>query len=133
MDAIELAYFDLILEENYSDDVWMKFTSYRGIDFYIRKDGHLQKRLKERYGMLSVASILKIVQKFIKKEISNKLSNSNLMTSEFPFTIFARKTNVYVSGRFKSNKGAWRCYIATVLPNVNAHHSDNDYFIELDE
>ena len=132
MNEFEKAYLNILFEENYSNDSWIKYRSYRGIDFYIRKDGHLQKRLNERYeDKISIANIIDFMKNFIKQEIkesgliSKKPDKSN---PEFSFTIYAELSNVYISGRFKANNGIWRCYIATVLPNREMHHSSNDYF-----
>lgn len=135
MDAIDRAYFEIISEANYSDDYWMKHGSFKGIDFYIRKDKHLDKRLKERYGeKITKSRIMYILQRFIKEEL--KFEKSFLLKGSsgqsVSFTIHARFSDIYVSGRFKNNAGVWRCYIATVLPSEETHHNSNDYFKEID-
>lgn len=140
MNIFEKTYLDIIFESDYSDENWIKHGSYRGIDFYIRKDGHLLKRLLQRYpgsngsSRFSVNKIIIILQKFIKEELKD--SSSFLLKGSsgqsVSFTIHARLLDVYVSGRFKANGGVWRCYIATVLPPEDVHHSSNDYFKEID-
>ena len=133
MNNIEKAYLAVIFEENYSDDNWIKHGSYHGIDFYIRTDGHLKKRLNERYSKTNkdadLANAFIIVKRFIKEEL--KESTSILMNKsrdEFSFTIFGTLTKMYVSGRFKMNKETWRCYIATVLPPSDVHYNKNDVY-----
>lgn len=141
MNIFERTYLDIIFESDYSDENWIKHGSYRSIDFYIRKDGHLLKRLLQRYpdsnekSRFSVNKIIIILQKFIKKELkdsSSFLSRKSVSGQSISFTVHAIDSDVYVSGRFKNNAGVWRCYIATVLPPEDAHHSSNDYFKEID-
>lgn len=131
MKTLEKIYLSVISEENYSDNNWTKHGSYRGIDFYIRVDGHLMRRLNERYAdtSMDLATAFIIVKKFIKEELKNEKSVLSCSRSEFPFTIYGELSKMYVSGRFKMNKGNWRCYVATVLPPADAHHSSNDVFI----
>ena len=131
MKTLEEIYLDILLEDNYSDDKWQKYDSYRGIDFYIRTDGHLKQRLDERYNLqnTNLAFVLNIVKKFIKEELKD--SSSILTTKrlqDFSFTVYAELSKVYVSGRFKMNKNKWRCNIATVLPPDNPRHNGNDIF-----
>lgn len=132
MDIFEQAYLNILSEENYSNEQWMKYKSYKGIDFYIRKDGHLQNRLNERYeNKINLTNIINFVKVFIKEDFKNngKISKKADSTNpEIPFTVYAELSNVYISGRFKANNGTWRCYIATALPNEDTHHSSNDYF-----
>lgn len=140
MNIFEKTYLDIIFESGYSDENWVKHGSYRGIDFYIRKDGHLLKRLLQRYPdsngrtRFSVNKIIIVLQKFIKEELKDSTSflfrkpESNQSVS---FTVHAINSEIYVAGRFKANAGVWRCYIATVLPPEDAHHSSNDYFKEI--
>jgi len=45
MNRFEKTYIDIILEADFSDSFWQKNDSYKGIDFYIRKDQHLKRRL----------------------------------------------------------------------------------------
>lgn len=135
IDAIDRAYFEIIFEEDYSNDYWMKHGSFKGIDFYIRKDGHLDKRLKERYGeKITKSRVLNILQRFIKEELKSEKSFllNGCLGQSLSFTVHAKLSNVYVSGRFKNNAGVWRCYIATVLPPEDTRHSGNDYFKEID-
>lgn len=135
MNSFEKAYLDVIFESDYSDDYWMKNGSYRGIDFYVRKDGHLRERLAERYKKISVSDAIQIMKRFIKLSLNDEtsfLSKRPSTSSSISFTIHGIVSNVYVSGRFKANGGVWRCYIATVLPPEDIHHSSNDYFKEID-
>lgn len=132
MDIFEETYLNLLFEEDYSNERWIKYRSYKGIDFYIRKDGHLQKRLIERYkNTISITNIINFIKVFIKNEFheGGKISKkADLVNPEIPFTVYAEISNVYISGRFKANNGIWRCYINTVLPNDNPHYSSKDYF-----
>ena len=138
MNIFEWTYLDIIFESDYSDENWIKHGSYRSIDFYIRKDGHLLKRLLQRYpdsnekSRFSVNKIIIILQKFIKKELKDSLSFLSRKSVPGQSISHAIDSDVYVSGRFKNNAGVWRCYIATVLPPEDAHHSSNDYFKEID-
>ena len=52
--------------------------------------------------------------------------------SEIPFTVFGKISNMYISGRFKMNRGVWRCYVVTALPNEDTHHSSSDLFVVVD-
>ena len=134
MNSFEKAYLDVIFESDYSDDYWMKNGSYRGIDFYVRKDGHLRERLAERYKNISVSNAIQIMKRFIKLSLNDEtsfLSKRPSTSNSISFTIHGIVSNVYVSGRFKANGGVWRCYIATALPSEGAHHSSNDYFKEI--
>jgi len=72
------------------------------------------------------------LQKFIKTE-RNEVSFLSKIENGFSisYTIYAKLLNMYVSGRFKCNNGAWRCYIVTVLPNKDTHFNKSDFFKEL--
>ena len=140
MNIFEKTYLGIIFESDYSDENWIKHGSYHGIDFYIRKDGHLLKRLLQRYpdsngrSKFTINKIIIVLQKFIKEELkdsSSFLSRKPEPGESISFTVYAVNSNVYVAGRFKANDGVWRCYIATVLPPEDIHHSNNDYFKEI--
>ena len=135
MKTIEQAYLEIIFESDYSNDYWMKNGSYREIDFYVRKDGHLRERLKERYKNISMSNAIQIMKRFIKLSLNDEnsfLSKKPDPNGSISFTIHGSISNVYVSGRFKANAGVWRCYIATVLPPEETHHSGNDFYKEID-
>lgn len=128
-------YLDILNEAKYDTDYWMRITTYKGVEIYIRRDRHLFNRINERYVKTSISNIKLIIQKFIKEENKkgkDSVFNKDLTTNpEIPYTLHGILSNVYVSGRFKANAGIWRCYIATVLPNEGMHHNKSDYFVEV--
>jgi len=131
MKTLEQIYLDILLEGKYDNETWIQYDTYKGIELYVRRDGHLQRRLKERYSGLSQAmtKAFIVIKKLIKEELKNPKSILVVNDkSEFSFTVVGEDSGICLSGRFKKNAGEWRCCISTALPSEDAHHSGNDIF-----
>lgn len=131
MKTLKQIYLEILSEGQYDDEEWVQCGSYRGIDLYIKRNGHLKQRLEERYAGVcqAVAKAFIVVKKLIKEELSNPKSTLVLKDkSEFSFTVVGSVSEICLAGRFKMNRGIWRCYISTALPGSDAHHSSNDVY-----
>lgn len=122
-------YEKIIFEAEYDTDKWQRFDTYKDIEIYYNID-HIKQRLANRYPLYRLGNIRQFVITFLKTLIKNNWFENTQKTEE-SFTCHCTRSNVWVSGRLKQNRGRWRIYISTLLPSSNPMYSKNDYRADL--